>query len=263
MLSSSGIDFDDENEQFSYKEPNKNRLKVACFPSRIYMLSNQLSNLPVTLFFLVPFQQAQNEATLRSFTQDCEGDFGCLNQAVEELSIPRPKAPPRSMNTFKGGHLSLGDTENYDTALSINVQRFYRTYQARAPTASAFTVAVKDEDENPTASGASKEAKPDQGAHQSLAPVKHSMTWSVPDQEASEGKRDVEKDVCVTAYEYGRTAVPISQADENITKLETTIGLQLLGFLSADKVLEKKNYCALWCVQTWLTSPCSFPQQSV
>lgn len=145
------------------------------------------------------------------------------------------------MNTFKGGHLSLGDTATYDTALSINVQRFYKTYQARAPTASAFAVAAKNEDEETATANRSTEAKQASKPHQSLAPVKHSMAWSVQDQKAPEGKRDVEKEVCVTAYEYGRTAVPISQADENITKLETTIGLQLLGFLSNEKVTGMTN----------------------
>jgi ATP-dependent DNA helicase 2 subunit 2 len=49
-------------------------------------------------------------------------------------------------------------------------------------------------------------------------------------------KRDLERDDLAKGYEYGRTAVHISESDENITKLETFAALEIIGFIQNDHV---------------------------
>jgi ATP-dependent DNA helicase 2 subunit 2 len=73
-------------------------------------------------------------------------------------------------------------------------------------------------------------------ASDSLAPVKNSRTYEVEDESAAGGKREVDREDLAKGYEYGRTAVHISESDENITKLETNPGLEIVGFVPKDKV---------------------------
>ncbi len=53
---------------------------------------------------------------------------------------------------------------------------------------------------------------------------------------AVDGKMTVGRDELARGYEYGRTAVPISEADENVTKLETFSEFTIIGFIPYDKV---------------------------
>ena len=64
-----------------------------------------------------------------------------------------------------------------------------------------------------------------------LAFVRNARTYQVVDEEAPGGKRDVDRDDLAKGYEYGRTAVHISESDENVTKLETQAGLEIVGFV--------------------------------
>lgn len=65
----------------------------------------------------------------------------------------------------------------------------------------------------------------------SLTSVQSTRTYQVPDESAPGGKKDVDRDQLAKGYEYGRTAVYISATDENVTKLETKAGLEILGFI--------------------------------
>lgn len=56
------------------------------------------------------------------------------------------------------------------------------------------------------------------------------------DADAPGGKKDVSRDDLAKGYEYGRTVVPISESDENITKLECEAGMEIVGFVPKDKV---------------------------
>ena len=69
-----------------------------------------------------------------------------------------------------------------------------------------------------------------------LTSVRNARDYQVIDPEAPGGKRDVQREDLAKGYEYGRTAVHISQSDENITKLETEAALELLGFIPSAKV---------------------------
>jgi ATP-dependent DNA helicase 2 subunit 2 len=148
------------------------------------------------------------------------------------MDIPRVKKV-RTVATFKG-FLQLGNPEEYDTALRIPVERYYRTYVAKPPSASSFVPRsdVGAEEEQGKSSEAPK--SPLEGG--SLTSVRNLRTYEVPDENAPGGKIDVEREELAKGYEYGRTAVHISETDENITTLETYAALELVGFIQTDKV---------------------------
>ena len=141
--------------------------------------------------------------------------------------------------SFKG-FLQLGNSEEYDTAVRIPVERYFRTHQAKPPTASQFVLSSGEE--NPESSAtldAPKLSQPkdSQSAEANdLTPVRLLRTYQIDDEKAPGGKIDVERDQLAKGYEYGRTAVHIDETDENITTLETFAGLELLGFIQAEKV---------------------------
>ncbi|KAF7166801.1 hypothetical protein CNMCM6106_002499 [Aspergillus hiratsukae] len=177
-------------------------------------------------------QKAENEALLRGLVEDCDGAFGTLEQAISEMDIPRVKKV-RTVATFKG-YLQLGNPEEYDTALRIPVERYYRTYVAKPPSASSFVLRsdVGDEQDEQDEPSETPKSPPEGGA---LTSVRNLRTYEVPDEKAPGGKRDVEREELAKGYEYGRTAVNISETDENITTLETFAALELVGFIQTDK----------------------------
>lgn len=200
-----GADFDDS--EYGYKEEDKDSLK------------------------------ATNEKTLRQLTEDCNGIFGTLQQAVDELGIPRIKAV-RPIASYKG-FLTLGDPENYETAMCIDVERYPYTMAAKAPAASNFVVKA---DMAPAESSARPAVAPDDDVETSgnLAAIHNARTYQVKDEEAPGGKKDVAREDLAKGYEYGRTAVHISETDEIVTKLETKAGLSIVGFIPADNVSHRK-----------------------
>ncbi|QKX56594.1 uncharacterized protein TRUGW13939_03699 [Talaromyces rugulosus] len=175
--------------------------------------------------------KSENEALLRSLVEDCDGVYGTLAQATEELDTPRVKVV-RGIPSFKG-ELKLGDPTQYDTALRIQVERYYRTYAARPPTASSFV--VKSSGEESAQSSATVAAGQGASIDENLVSVRNARTYHVNDPSAAGGKREFERDELAKGYEYGRTAVHISESDENITKLETDAGLELIGFVQNDR----------------------------
>ncbi|OQD77574.1 hypothetical protein PENDEC_c002G05822 [Penicillium decumbens] len=192
-----GVDFDDP--EFGVKEEDKDSLK------------------------------AQNEALLSKFAQDSDGVYGTLEEAIAELDIPRIKVT-KSMPSFKG-FLQLGDASKYETAFRIPVERYFRTYVAKPPSASSFVLRSGTQGQEDDAPAASQTP----GEGEALTAVRTSRTYQITDESAPGGKVDVERDDLAKGYEYGRTAVHISQTDENITNLETFAGLELIGFIQSDK----------------------------
>ncbi|KAL4980359.1 SPOC like C-terminal domain-containing protein [Aspergillus desertorum] len=178
-------------------------------------------------------RKAANEALLRAITEQCDGVFGTLEQAVEEMGIPRVK-PVRPVASFKG-FLQLGNPEEYDTALRIPVERYPRTMVAKPPTASQFVLRsdLAAGQEGPETSTAVLETQPEDGSN--LTIVRNLRTYQVSDDNAPGGKIDIGRDDLAKGYEYGRTAVHISEADENITRLETTAALELVGFIQSER----------------------------
>ncbi|OOF94618.1 hypothetical protein ASPCADRAFT_148392 [Aspergillus carbonarius ITEM 5010] len=178
-------------------------------------------------------RKAENEALLRSLAEDCDGAYGTLEQAVTELEMPRVKTT-RIMATFKG-HLQLGNPAEYDTAVRIPVERYYRTYVAKPPSASQFVLRselVGEGQGESSAAAAGTQESPIDGS--SLIGVRNVRTYQITDETAPGGKRDVEREDLAKGYEYGRTAVYISETDQNITVLETYAAIELLGFIQSD-----------------------------
>lgn len=181
--------------------------------------------------------KAINEATLRALVEDCDGDFGTMEQAIEEMGTPRLKTT-RPVPSYKG-QLTLGDPEQFDSALCIDVERYPRV-MVRKPVAASQYVQRSDLSNDhvstqssatmmPDADGA--ENNPAQPDGSSLTSVRNARTYRVIDEEAPGGKRDVNRDDLAKGYEYGRTAVHISESDLNVTKLETHAGLEIVGFI--------------------------------
>lgn len=178
--------------------------------------------------------QTANEKLLHDLVEDsetaCGSCGGTLAAAIDELQTPRIKVT-KSMPSFKG-FLQLGDASKYETALRIPVERYFRTYVAKPPTASSFV--VRSETSPDQEGGAGSSQAPVEGS--ALVNVRTSRTYHIADESAPGGKVDVERDDLAKGYEYGRTAVPINQTDENVTNLETFAGLELIGFVRNDQV---------------------------
>ena len=178
-----------------------------------------------------------NEATLRALVEDCDGTFGTMKQAIEELGTPRLKTT-RPVPSYKG-QLTLGDPEHFDSALCIDVERYPRVMVRRPPAASQY-VQRSDLSNGHISTQSSATIMPDvdraepglaQPDGSSLTSVRNARTYQVIDEEAPGGKRDVSRDELAKGYEYGRTAVHISESDLNVTKLETQPGLEIIGFI--------------------------------
>lgn len=176
--------------------------------------------------------QDANEKLLQKFVEDCDGAYGTLEQAVTELEIPRIKIT-KSVASFKG-FLQLGDASKYETALRIPVERYFRTYSAKPPSASSFALRSGGDDAQDERSAQSQAP----GEGNTLTAVRTSRTYQINDESAPGGKVDVEREDLAKGYEYGRTAVHISPTEENITNLETFAGLEIMGFINNDKVHE-------------------------
>ncbi|KAI0552960.1 Ku70/Ku80 N-terminal alpha/beta domain-containing protein [Xylaria curta] len=197
-----GVDFDDA--EFGFKEEDKSAIKE------------------------------ENEETLRGLVEKCDGMYGTMAEAIAELETPRLKAV-RPYKTYDG-LLTLGDPNVHEDAMAINVERYFKTHKATVPPASRV---VMKNDSNGDESGTMEIADGDemQGVEPtpSFSAVKDTRTYKVLDPEAVGGKRDVDFDELAKGYEYGRTAVHISESEFNITKIETTKSFSIVGFIYQEK----------------------------
>lgn len=170
-------------------------------------------------------RKAKNERSLRKLTEECDGVFGTMAEAISDLEIPRIKEV-KTVPTFKG-ILTLGNPEDYDTALSIDVEQYARIMVAKPPTASSYVVRS---DANTMQSSATMQDG-DANLQDGLAAVKSARTYKVEDPDAPDGKRDVDPEELEKGYEYGRTAVHVSESDRAVTDLPTSAGLDIIGFV--------------------------------
>ncbi|KAF2758088.1 ATP-dependent DNA helicase II subunit 2 [Pseudovirgaria hyperparasitica] len=179
--------------------------------------------------------KASNETILRSLTEQCNGQFGTLEEAISALGAPRVKTT-RPVHSYKGP-LTLGDPENYDTAMSIDVERYPRIAVAKPPSASQFVVrsgATQDsvQSSETLQEGGASDQRPDGD----LAAVKNARNYQVPDEDAPGGKKDVPEDELAKGYEYGRTAVHINESERNVTELDVEPCLDIIGFVPRTNV---------------------------
>jgi ATP-dependent DNA helicase 2 subunit 2 len=199
-----GVDFDDA--EFGFKEEDKDATKEA------------------------------NESVLSKLCEDTGGKYGTMAYAVSELGLPRI-TQPAPVSLYKGT-LTLGDPSKYDTAVSINVERYAKVRIAKAPTASSFVVktgggaqASSSTQTSNTLQNGGSQAPGEDG----LSAVKYARTYTVDDEDAPGGKRELDRDSLARGYEYGRTAVPMERSDEGVTKLGTTASFDIVGFVAADE----------------------------
>ncbi|PHH89096.1 hypothetical protein CDD83_6639 [Cordyceps sp. RAO-2017] len=193
-----GVDFDDP--EYGFKEEDKSPIK------------------------------AENEATLKQLADACEGGvFATIAEAIDELDTPRVKAI-KPYKTYDGT-LTLGNPEMLPTAMKINVERYFETHLARPLTAS--TVVFKSEQATGTQSTHTMEDDAMEGVE--FSAVKQARAYKINDPDAPGGKRDVEFESLAKGYEYGRTAVHISDSEHNITKLETAKSFSIVGFIPCSK----------------------------
>jgi ATP-dependent DNA helicase 2 subunit 2 len=107
---------------------------------------------------------------------------------------------------------------------------------AKPPTASAFVVRT-DLGAAPGASTQSSVtlAAEDHPMDGELSAVRNQRVYQVDNLDEPGTKMNVEMDELEKGFEYGRTAVHVSEADANIVKLETSAGLDLMGFVVEEK----------------------------
>ncbi|KAF2628222.1 ATP-dependent DNA helicase-like protein II [Macroventuria anomochaeta] len=190
-----GVDFDDPD--YGYKEEDKDAAK------------------------------ANNEEVLKGFVEKCNGNFGTLAEAVEQLNIPRLKQP-RPIPSFKG-ELTLGDPQKFDAALTIHVERYPCTMLAKPPTASSFVVRT-DLGTSGLSDRSSATIVGEDHPMSDLAAVRHQRDYQIDDPEEPGTKKNVELEELEKGYEYGRTAVHIAESNLNVVKLETEPSLRIVGF---------------------------------
>ncbi|KAI4204200.1 MAG: hypothetical protein LQ350_001391 [Teloschistes chrysophthalmus] len=177
-------------------------------------------------------QKARNEETFKALTDSCGGIMGTMQAAVEELGMPRLKST-RPIPSYKG-LLTLGDQAIYDSAACIDVERYPRTMVRKPMSASQFVQRLEPANDSiqssVTVAGDGDIEMPDAN-FSDLSNVRSLRAYYVPDQIAPGGKKEVSRDDLAKGYEYGRTAVHISETDGNVTKLETQAALELIGFI--------------------------------
>ncbi|KAK4949540.1 ATP-dependent DNA helicase yku80 [Elasticomyces elasticus] len=176
--------------------------------------------------------KSDNEAILKQLCEDCDGAFGTLAQAVDELGIPRVKST-KPVPSYKGS-LTLGNPEEYETAMSINVERYPKTMAASAPSASKYVNRSDMGDATQSTMTMNGDEAPNDSGD-GLAAVKNALTYQIEDPDAPGGKRDLDRDELSRGYEYGRTAVHISESDRNVTTYETTPVLDIIGFVDKNQ----------------------------
>lgn len=178
--------------------------------------------------------KAENERLLKELVDKCGGQFGTMAEAISELQQPCVKVT-RPYKSYDGP-LTLGNPEEDGRALSIHVERYFKTKRAASPSASKVVMAAHN---GPTQSTQTLNEDAMEGVEPSageFAAVKNARTYKVNDPDAPGGKRDVEFESLAKGYEYGRTAVSISESEHNITKLESVKSFTIVGFIGQEKV---------------------------
>ncbi|RSL41737.1 hypothetical protein CEP53_012583 [Fusarium sp. AF-6] len=176
-----------------------------------------------------PNTKEENEKALKSLVDECEnGVFATIAEAIDELDTPRIKTV-KPYKTYDGT-LTLGDPDRFPSAMKINVERYFKTHLARPLTAS--TVVVKSEG---TGSQTTQAVEGDEMDGVEFSAVRQARSYKVNDPDAPGGKRDVEFEDLAKGFEYGRTAVHISESEHNITKIETQKSFSIVGFIPCSK----------------------------
>lgn len=173
---------------------------------------------------------------LRNLVNDCDGVSGTMQQAIDEMGVPRLKST-RPVASYKG-QLTLGNPVEYNSAMCIDVERYPRTMIRAPPSASQYI--QRSDLISPSSSATLLSGDGDAAMAGSdpngLTSVRNTRSYQVKDDEAPGGKRDVDREELAKGYAYGSTAVPIAESEWNVTKLETQAGLEIIGFIPWNRV---------------------------
>ncbi|ETS79814.1 ATP-dependent DNA helicase II subunit 2 [Pestalotiopsis fici W106-1] len=178
-------------------------------------------------------QKATNERLLKSLVDAVGEDlatFGTIAEAVDELDMPRLKQN-KPYKTYDGD-LVLGE---HAESMRIHVERYFKTKRAAPPTASNVVLKVNHGSQSTEALDGEGMEGVEYEKGGEFAAVKNARTYKVNDPDGPGGKRDVDFEDLAKGYAYGQTAVHISESEFNITKLETTKGFSIIGFIQQDK----------------------------
>lgn len=170
---------------------------------------------------------------MKRFVDDCEGNFGTLSTAIDQLHIPRLKET-RPVHSYRGS-LTLGDPTKYDATITIDVERYPCTMLAKPPTASSFVVRTNTTVTSEQGAESSAAAADQDQAATDLSSVRNQRVYQVESLTEPGVKKNVEQEDLERGYEYGRTAVHISESDMNVVKLETRQAMELVGFVKAEE----------------------------
>lgn len=182
--------------------------------------------------------KAENEKMLRELAEACDGQFGTMAEAIAEMGVPRLNST-KPVASYKST-LTLGLMTEYDSAMVIDVQRYPRTRVAPAPTASKHveSASMAPGPSQAQASGTlqnGEDVEMGGTGDSNLVAVKNAYGYWVEDSDAPGGKKDVPREDLAKGYEYGRTAVFISESDQNVTRMDVTAGMEIIGFIPMDK----------------------------
>lgn len=175
---------------------------------------------------------------LKDFVENCNGKFGTLAEAVQQTDIPRTKEV-RPIPNYKGT-LTLGNNKEYEATLTIDVERYPCTMVAKPPSASKFAVRTDLGGEEAETQTTVTLAGEDPTAGGQLAPVRNQRVYKVENPDEPGTIINVEFEDLERGYEYGRTAVHISEGDRSVVDFESNPGLELIGFVHQEKVIPRR-----------------------
>ena len=130
-----------------------------------------------------PTRKAENEALFKVLAEKCEdSQFGTIAEAISYLDVPRLKAT-RPYKTYDGP-LTLGDPELHPDAMSISVERYFKTHKAAIPPASR--VVLKN---TPSSQDTVGDAMEGVEVTSDYSAVKNARTYQINDPDAVGGKK--------------------------------------------------------------------------
>lgn len=178
--------------------------------------------------------QRRNEITLADLVKKCNNAMlGTTALAIKGLSEPDVKVT-RPYASYEG-RLSLGDYNIHpETALYIDVKRYFKTKLAKPVGASSFVASAGEIGDTEMADAPA------------ISAVKNSPNYWVMDPNAPGGRLDLTREELGRGYHYGQTVVPINDSEQNVTKLETTQSFDILGFIHADKARLESPFQRRW-----------------
>ncbi len=123
------------------------------------------------------------------------------------------------------------------TAMSIDVKRYFNIQTAKPVSAKSFVTKTPIEStQSSNTLNCDVEMTDNPVTGNDLTAVKSTRTYRVNDPIAPGGRRDIDREELARGYEYGSTAVHISESDENVTNFETKQSFSIIGFIPSDKV---------------------------